>query len=243
MCRAHRRVAPHSGLLRKGVWPLYDHFRELCNELAKGYLVPDIVPPTATFVFLLESPHIEELKHGAPVSGASGASMSAVLFGERYARIPLGVMVKRNRDARLDRPSLDRVGLMNVSNLPLQRGAYGDHQDDGRYAPLFERMSALRQANDRVTFQDPHLNVLQEILVDHLRRRLDRLSARPLSFAPCGRFAQKFFRLAGVHSEYWRILENVPHPSYNNWRKPTYAAAVQDLCDAFHGEASAREGS
>ncbi len=205
--------------------------------------MPDIVPPTATFVFLLESPHIEELKHGAPVSGASGASMSAVLFGERYGRTPLGVMVKRNRDGQLGRPSLDRIGLMNVSNLPLQRAAYGGPQGDGRYAPLFERMSALRQANDRVSFQDPQLNALQEILVDHLRRRLDRLSARPLSFVPCGRFAQKFFRLADVHSELWRILENIPHPSYNNWRKPTYAAAVQGLYDAFHGEASARDGS
>lgn len=226
--------------MRKGVWPLHDLFRQLCNELAVGHLVPDIVPPAVTFVFLLESPHIEELKYGAPVSGASGASMSAVLFGEQYGRTPLGVMVKRNRDAQLGRPSLDCIGLMNVSNLPLQRAAYGSPQHDERYAPLFERMSALRQANDRVSFQDPQLNALQDILVDHLRRRLDRLSARPLSIVPCGRFAQKFFRLADIHSEHWRVMESVPHPSYNNWRKPAYAAAVKDLCDAFHGESSAR---
>ena len=242
MCCAHRRHAPYPGPLRKGVWPLRDLFRQLCNELAKAHLVPDIVPPTATFIFLLESPHIEELKYGAPVSGASGASMSAVLFGERYGRTPLGVMVKRNRDDQLGRPSLDRIGLMNVSNLPLQRAAYGPQHDE-RYAPLFERMAALRQANDRVAFQDPQLNALQEILVDHLRRRLDRLSARQLSFVPCGRFAQKFFRLADIHSKYWTILENVPHPSYNNWRKPAYAGTVRDLCDAFHGEAAARDGS
>lgn len=164
--------------------------------------------------------------------------MSGVLFGEQYGRMALGVMVKRNRDGRLGRPSLDRVGLMNVCNLPLQRAAYGDLQTDGRYAPLFERMSALRQSNGRAEFQDPLLNDLQDILLDNLRKRLDRLSPRAVHIVPCGRFAQKFFRLANVCSENWRVLMDVPHPSYNNWRKPAYMTAVQTMRDAFHQASS-----
>ncbi len=211
-----------------------DQFRLQCNELARQYLVPDIVPETATFIFLLESPHIEELKHGAPVSGASGASMAGVLFGERYGRIPLGIMVKRNHQEKLGRPSLDRIGLMNACNLPLQRAAYGDLHTAERYALLFERMAALRQANDRTAFQDPWLNDLQDVLLDNLRKRLDRLSSRELSIVPCGRFAQKFFRLADFRPDNWRVIMDVPHPSYNNWRKPAYATAVQSVYNAFH---------
>lgn len=219
-------------------------YRQACNRLARHYLVRDIVPDTATFVFLLESPHIQELKYGAPVSGSSGASMSRHLFGEAYGRLPLGVIVKKNRDEKLHRPSLDRVGLMNVCNIPMQSGAYklAESADDGDPAVVREDagilriLENLRTANGSRQYADASWSIVQEILVESLRRRLQQLWERRLHIVACGRFAQKFFALADTVSPHWKVVHGIPHPSYNNWSKPDYASAISHLLEAFRSE-------
>ena len=208
-------------------------YRRQCNELARRYIVRDIIPDSAQFVFLLESPHIQELKHGAPVSGSSGSSMSRHLFGEAYARMPLGIIVKKNVDERLRRPSLDRIGLMNSCNIPMQQTAYGDPAVHSQYAELLGILEKLRSANDRTAHSDQTLGIVQEIIAGSLRRRLQNLAGRTLYMIPCGRLAQKFFKLADVSSEHWQVIHGVPHPSYNNWSKPDYAPVIERLTAAF----------
>ncbi|MCL6452652.1 MAG: hypothetical protein K6T78_03370 [Alicyclobacillus sp.] len=209
--------------------------RRACNRLAERHVVKDIVPDTARFVFLLESPHVQELKYGAPVSGSSGASMSRHLFGDAYGRLPLGVMVKKNAEEQLHRPSLDRVGLMNVCNIPMQRTAYTDPDLVREQADVLSLLESLRTytGGNRVSGAAA---VLQNVLLDSLRRRLRRLWDRNLYIVPCGRFAQRFFALAETVSPNWRVMEGVPHPSYNNWSKPQYAPAVAALVEAFKRE-------
>lgn len=211
-------------------------FRRECNELAARYIVRDIVPEKAAFVFLLESPHIQELRQGAPVSGPSGASMSRHLFGEAYGRLPLGVIVKKNHDEGLHRPSLDRVGLMNVCNIPMQSAAYGDPSMVRAHAGLLRILESLRTAGGSGPYTDVSWTIVQEILVESLRRRLQKLEERRLHIVPCGRFAQKYFALAGMAPPHWQIVHGIPHPSYNNWSKPDYAAAIARLVEAFRSE-------
>lgn len=208
------------------------HYTEACNLLAKRYLVPDYVSAHSRFVFLLESPHIQELRLGAPVCGASGQSMSAHLFGSAYAHLPLGVIVKRNADEGLDRPSINRIGLMNTCQIPLQASAY-DAVDAAQHADLLAAFAALRTNNARDRYPDERLMAVQTIIVRHLRKKLLHLQNQRLALVPCGRFAQKFLRLAAVTSAHWTIIPDIPHPSYNNWSKPSYHEPVAELCRRF----------
>ncbi len=212
---------------------LYTRYRDAANQLAKQYAVKDIVPDTAVFIFLLESPHIQELKYGAPVSGSSGASMSRYLFGEAYGHLPLGIIVKKNWDEQLHRPSIDRVGLMNVCNIPMQQSAYGDQSFGPAETELLRILGNLRTAGAATAYRDPAWGIVQEIVLRNLRKRLSELRDRPLVLVPCGRFAQKFFALADIHSPNWQVISDIPHPSYNNWSKPTYRAAIERLVTAF----------
>ena len=81
-----------------GAEDFHEEYRRLFNTLATRYLVNDYVTERTKVLFILESPHVQELKYGAPVSGPSGASMSRHLFGERFAHLPLGIVVKKNVD-------------------------------------------------------------------------------------------------------------------------------------------------
>ncbi|MGB8955124.1 MAG: hypothetical protein WCC10_07105 [Tumebacillaceae bacterium] len=200
-------------------------WKSVFDELAKEYRVPDLVPEPCTFLFLLESPHVQELKHGAPVSGSSGISMTKHLFGDRFGKEPLGIVVKNQR--------VDKVGLMNVCQIPMQAVAYGDEELKAKYAEFLAILERVRSTNNKMSYADSNWNDVQEILVENLRHRLGLLTERNLHVVPCGKFAQKFFRLADVQSPKWRVLEGVPHPSYNGWSKSEYAAAVNSLLEAF----------
>ena len=213
---------------------LKQEYRRMFNELAaKGYLVPDIVTEWCSFLFLLESPHVEELKHGAPVSGSSGCSMTKHLYGERYEKYALGILIKKNRDEALDRPSLNKVGLMNVCQIPMQAHAYGDRKIRARYAPLFQVLEGVRRENNQLVYPDPNWNLVQEIIVESLRRKLGKLTDRNLFIVPCGRFAQKFFRLANIQSANWQVITGVPHPSRDGWDKTQYSADIDAMKQQF----------
>jgi hypothetical protein len=200
-------------------------WKRVFDELAKEYRVADLVPEPCTFLFLLESPHVQELKHGAPVSGSSGISMTKHLFGGRFGKEPLGIVVKNQR--------VDRVGLMNVCQIPMQAAAYGDEELRTKNAEFLAILERVRAANNKMSYANSHWNEVQEILVENLRNRLGLLTERNLHVVPCGKFAQKFFRLADVQSPKWRVLEGVPHPSYNGWSKSEYAGAVNRMLEAF----------
>ena len=210
-----------------GAEDFHEEYRGIFNTLATRYLVNDYVTERTKVLFILESPHVQELKYGAPVSGSSGASMSRHLFGERYAHLPLGLIVKKNVDEALRRPSIDRVGLMNVCQIPLQAAAYADATLTARHAEFFSALATVRTAGGTSAFTDPRKHAVQQIITGSIRRKLAKLQGQELFLVPCGRFAQSFFRLAAVTSPLWHVIDQVPHPSYNNWSKPQYAAAVE----------------
>ncbi len=215
---------------------LYEEYARVARELAQTYRVPDILSPETRLVFVLESPHVQELKFGAPVSGPSGATMTKHLFGDDYARYPLGRLVKKNADDKVHRPRLDRIGLMNVCNIPMQAAAYDNQEVVETYGRWMQAMATLRSSNQTDQYRDKHVEAVQAVLVHSLRRKLQSLIGRPLTLVPCGRFAQKFFRLAGVHSPGWIVIDGVPHPSYNSWDRAQYQDVIGRVCQVLNDE-------
>lgn len=208
-------------------------FLRVMDALFIDFQVRDILLPTSNCIFLLESPHIQELKYGAPVSGASGATMTKHLFGDAYAKYPLGLLVKKNAIEQKNRPRLSRIGLMNVCNIPMQASAYGDSSVTTLYQPWLAALGAVRSDNQRDLYRDESQNTVQAVILERLRDKLSGLVTRTCTIIPCGRFAQKFFRLADVHSPHWRVIDGVPHPSYNSWDRAQYAGVIGQVVAAL----------
>lgn len=206
---------------------------ESWQALAKKYTVSDIYLPQANLMFLLESPHVSELKYQAPVSGASGITMTRHLFGDSFARYPLGILIKTNVLEQRNRPTLNKIGLMNVCNIPMQGAAYGSREIVATHGELIRALEGIRSANQKDAYPTSAWNEVQSYLLDNLRNKLSQFVDRNMTFVPCGRFAQKFFRLAGVESPKWTVIHDVPHPSYNSWDRPQYRSVVEKVQQAL----------
>lgn len=207
-------------------------FEEIFDTLAARFYVDSFVTQSSKLVFVLESPHIQEVKYGAPVSGASGVTMAKHLFGSSYDK-PLGRLVKKNVDEQKGSPALDAVGLMNVCGIPMQQKAYNDRTVTARYSQFFDIMAGVRKNNHKDKFREESWNTLQEVILDRFRERLQAQTGHACTLVPCGRFAQKFFRLAGITSENWHVIDEVPHPSYNSWDRERYQPVIEEVKASF----------
>ncbi|MFB5191662.1 hypothetical protein [Alicyclobacillus fastidiosus] len=213
-------------------------FYDIVSRFAKDYYVPDILLPTSSCIFVLESPHVQEVKHGAPVAGSSGATMSKHLFSSEYAKRPLGLLVAENAHARADEPRLNGIGLINVCNVPLQKSAYGATPPASIADDWFADMEYVRSNNQRVRYQSDRQNEIQDWLTANVRTKLLTFRGRKLTLIPCGRFAQKYVRLAAVQDDQWEVIDDVPHPSYNSWDRPRYQAQIAAVQQAVEQAAT-----
>ncbi|MDM5199064.1 hypothetical protein QUF79_13660 [Fictibacillus enclensis] len=188
------------------------------------FTVSDLFSSELHILFILESPHREEIKHGAPLAGSSGRSVSKVLFGEQE-NLPFGRLLKKNSE----QPPYNGLGIMNVCPFPMQSAAIPSGEWVNEHADFVKVIEKVRTSNDKDAFKQDDWNTFQEIMLTDFRERLSQLSSRPLVIVPCGRFAQKHFRLAGVLGPRWSLIENVPHPSYNSWTKERYRTQIQEV--------------
>jgi hypothetical protein len=209
-----------------------EKFEQQYQALAKNYEVPEVISSKTKLIFILESPHIAEVKNGVPVAGPSGATMSKKLFGPDYAK-PLGLLLKKHREEELERPSLDVVGLLNVCNIPMQARPYTS-EDLESNRELLDCLGTIRTTAKKTPFKDEALVKVNELLLTKFKNRLMELIDREVTLVPCGRFAQKYFELANVSSDKWTIVHNVPHPSYNSWSRERYQEPVNRVIDAFN---------
>lgn len=209
-----------------------ESFQTIIEKLSENYSVQSLIPNTATFIFILESPHVQELKHQAPIAGSSGKTMTTKLLGETYNQ-PLGLLIKQNLEVRNYETLLNKIGVMNVSNIPLQRKAYNDEQLVHRYESFFTLLEKIRTTNEKTTYASEQLNELQCILLSRFNSELEKLLDRKCTIIPCGRFAQKFLKLSTVRGEDWTIIHDIPHPSYNSWNQAKYKQKIDELLQAF----------
>lgn len=213
-------------------------------DLATRYRVADCVSAQATFVFLLESPHIREVQVGAPVSGTSGLAMTRHLLGETCGRIPLGQLVLASaRGARTSADAcesqLQRIGLMNVCELPMQSSAYAASEKEEAQA-LIAILAGLRTSTPRTAYREPSKSLVQALLQERLYDRLSALTERRLTLVPCGNFARAYLQRVALLSPNWTLIDGVPHPSFNNWSKPIYAPVLSQMLATWTQEARDR---
>ena len=178
------------------------------GELA-AWLVPDVPadPSQARFVFILESPHKEELKKKCPAAGTAGKAMARFILGDRNTAF--GTLLLQGQAGAA-------YAIVNVCQVPMQASAYSGL--GAAQKALVARLQKMR--NPELKSIDAALYAA--VLAD-LKARLGRVNPKA-KLIPCGKFARKAYT-----NIYGACPCDVPHPSFGNWHKKKYKAAMEQL--------------
>lgn len=196
------------------------------EELKDKYKVFNLMNEEKKVVFILESPHVDELRNEAPVAGLSGKSMTKTLFqGQTTA---LGIKIKAEPE--------NKIGIMNICNIPMQRLAYSKDKvvekygdiDLEKYADFFDAIEKIRTST-KSKYKSEEQNELQEYIMQDFREEMQKLKERKLLIIPCGKTAEKFFEIANVSSENWEVMNGISHPSFNQWSRKTNAEKIKEM--------------
>jgi len=181
-------------------------------EKLKDYFVDDLIFEDTKIIFVLESPHTQEVKNGYPVAGKSGKDMSKVLFSDLE---PLGKLISERR--------VKNLGIINISNYPLQMSAYEDEDIDTDMG-FFEK---IRQ-NPKLRKKQTPLNAVVSKIMDSFKSRLAQHKDKKLIL--CGNFAQDAFDSVFNELSFKEVLR-VPHPSFNQWLRASNKEIVEKLVE------------
>ena len=191
-----------------------------------SYGVHDLVPSNhevLDLLLLVESPHIDELRTGIPMSGEAGQSALRFLLPADTPPEALGPF-----NATLHAMGDARVGIRNASQIPLQLAAYKGDRSRHAVAHLdWDSLNHMRtnRADHVDDSADQRAQANSRFLLPSLRLRLSRVqfSTRAL-MVPAGQFAQRHRNSLATRSQVTTLP--VPHASNGWW---TRATAKQDL--------------
>lgn len=174
------------------------------NGFYEFYNVPDRIDEQDSIVFILESGHIEEVKHKKPLCGNSGRRLSELILG---TEIPVGLLNKK------DFPS---IGFMESSPIPLWIKTY-EFFDRINLSPIsieefalvsdltivkqeYENLIPQKKYNE---FKDWLNNYLTNSKIyDDYEERLRFLWNKNKHFVICGFIAQAFFeKFVGIDGQ------------------------------------------
>lgn len=179
-------------------------------EKLSDYFVDDLIYKDTQLLFVLESPHNEEVKMGYPVAGKSGRDMSKVLY-ERGE--PLGKLIFEQE--------VKNLGIINISNYPLQTSAYTNQElQEIEFFPKIRQNPKLRK-HDKFG-----INGVLTTIMDDFQFRLEPHKDKKLIL--CGNFAQSAFDTRFEESEFKDVLR-VPHPSFNQWLRASNRELIEKL--------------
>lgn len=178
----------------------------------KNYFVDDLLYVDNEVIFVLESPHIQEVKNGYPVAGKSGVDMSKVLFSKNEA---FGKLVYEKK--------ITNIGILNVSNFPLQMSAYENISTCSEMV-YFEKIRQNPKLRKKINPINP---IIQEMM-ENFKNRLSLHKDKKIVL--CGNFAQNSFDSVLNESDFKEVLR-VPHPSFNNWKKEKYKDVIKELVE------------
>lgn len=183
---------------------LDEYFKKLTEETQPSYYVQDIADKKTSNIeclFILESPHVDEIRARKPLMGSAGKYISAFFnLGEK----PFG---------DYEQLSDKKIGIMNVSNIPL-KPIEGENADD--VAKIKDELEKHRENNQ-----------INETLFSFFTEKIKKYT-KVKTYVVCGTFAEKYFDkyvksdnakvcLNAFYDEKINILK-VPHPSYGHWQ-------------------------
>lgn len=182
-------------------------------EKLKNYFVDDLLHVENKVIFVLESPHTQEVKNGYPVAGKSGVDMSKVLFDKDEA---FGKLVYEKK--------VTNIGIVNVCNYPMQMAAYDIPSSTCSEMEFFEK---IRQNPQQRKKENPINSVIQKMMQD-FKKRISVHKDKKIVL--CGNFASSTFDSVLKENDFKEVLR-VPHPSFNQWRRQSNKEVIDKLLE------------
>ncbi|MCK8824659.1 hypothetical protein [Fuchsiella alkaliacetigena] len=187
------------------------------------YRVQDLINEQAVVLFILESPHVQEVKHGYPVAGSSGVEMAKFIYGPA-TELPLGRLVKHKSEYIKQYPNLDKFALLNVAPAPMQSSAI-ETELSVEEQQVVEVLEKLRVNYDANQHRKPEWNIVKKILLSNFRQRLVSAcqNCSELEYiVPCGRLAARYLSLIDAKKDIIKekqVIDGIPHPAFNQWSR------------------------
>ncbi len=166
-------------------------------ESLKDYFVNDLVYDDVKVVFVLESPHTQEVKNGYPVAGKSGNDMSKVLFGldEAFGKLIYEQAIKN-------------IAIVNVCNYPLQKSAYKNPE-----RPEIEKFEKIRQNPKLRKYDKDGINAVVQPMMEDFAQRLSKHKDKKIVL--CGNFAIAAFKSVLDETQFKEIFMASHHLRFN----------------------------
>ncbi|MCK8827910.1 hypothetical protein MWH25_09180 [Natroniella acetigena] len=207
--------------------------KEVTQNYFSNYNVPDVINQESVIMFILESPHTQEMKNGYPVAGSSGVEMTKNIYGKQFKE-PFGKLVSQKEEYQEQYQNLNKFSILNVAPAPMQKGGLQEYDlsaGDERVVAILEK---LRTNYKSKSHQKEGWNQVKKIVVANFKERLvEALNELPDNqyLVPCGKLAESYLDLVKDDLELiqkQQIIEGVPHPSFNQW---SYDDAIADLIE------------
>ena len=197
----------------------------------RSYRIDDILPLDMQrgVVFLLESPHIDEVCLKYPLAGRSGKDVACKLdplgIPAAYYGDSFGCILKGNLRSQI--PVLSGIGVMNVNRLPMQAKAYS-HDICQPFDAMLKSFKILRDPKAIDRNNRGSTKEIKQLLIDDLASRIGDTHPETC-FVPCGKVAEAFFHKASVSVRRPYTCLQVPHPSHGQWKRRRYEGVLYQL--------------
>lgn len=207
---------------------IYDYI----HNKETSYYVPDIMNckknSDIEILFIVESPHTEEVENHYPLAGESGKEITKYITNQLVEE-PLGKLVHENSNGKGGKLNKN-IAIVNISNNPLQK--LNENENDVRN--LILELEKIRGSK------------VNKILSDYFNHKIIHYfrDNKSMKIIICGSFAQTYFDEFLETKEYKAIgitklfdrIHKVPHPSYHQWTYiPKHAEALKKINSIFEG--------
>ena len=201
----------------------------------KNYLIPDLLPRNGQKVDLLlvlESPHRDELRTGLPLAGDAGQRALSFLAPAGDPPEALGPYVSA-RHANGD----TRIGIVNVSPVPLQKGAFAGHRMPPALSSAEWKLLEAVRSRPATTISSlssaAEADVNQSLHPSFSARLAAVRQSPPALVFIAGTFVHRTWNSIG--STPGTVLP-IPHPSNGWWARtprPAYISNLNELVQRF----------
>lgn len=203
------------------------------DEFRNMYFVDDLNVDTCKVLFILESPHTDEILAKYPVAGNSGKAMTkkfidCSVLNRKYKDTPFGNIAKCHEKD---------FGILNVCQISLQPSAYccknlEQMMSDEHMLKLYSCFVLRNKEKclDSKSCGDVVCIDTKNIILSDFEQRLKKVSKKAHVFT-CGKFADTFFESLTKKEaqKYTNRHNSVPHPSFGNWSRARYEEKVKEM--------------
>lgn len=216
--------------------------------MLEPFLVPDL--PLADSrahvkaIFILESPHTDEVASGYPLAGASGRDVAEIIG--RYLPTAQGISGAIGELVSNNEQCLSWLGIVNACRLPLQENAY-IKQNDIRiknraeqckqhpgWKVYIESLDIIKNGRG-VGKRNEAAILLERAIAQDLQRRLcEFVYDDHILHICCGGIAQRIFERTSGQDQ--ARVAYAPHPSRRQWKCAKYLDGIREIFESIESD-------